>query len=50
MDFFSVVEAAQTEVEEANSRRLDAGLNQEIFHLNVPVENVVPLELNGCIH
>jgi len=44
------VETAHTEVDEANSRQRHAGVNKEIFHLNVPVENVYLLEVSGCIH
>jgi len=48
LSFFA--EAAHTEVDDANSRRLNAHLNKEIFHLNVPVENVFLLEMKCCIH
>ena len=42
-------EAAQTKVNEANSRDVRASLDQDILHLDVPVKDALILKLNCCI-
>lgn len=43
-------EAAQPEVDEASSGHVSAGLDQDVFHLDVPMEDVVLLKLERRIY
>ena len=43
-------EAAEAEVDQSHLRDLRAGLNENVLQLDVPVENVLRLELQGSLH
>lgn len=45
-----LIEAAQTEVNEAGSKDVRAGFYQDILHLDVPVEDVFGLKFCCCFN